>query len=415
MREAITRANSDPSITSILVETRVPVIRLASSLIYSGHQPLRIHGPGIALQPARGSNQEPDSDTYAFPLLVSLGGGDLELSGLTVKNSLRSGVEVHVPADAIGEITVDLINVTLEANALYGLYIDDSAGSAAGVRLRISSSSILNNGSAATDLDGVRIDESGAGGASVIIQDSSFSLNGADGLEIDESGEGDILLAVSNASFNGNGYFDPEDLEDGIDLDEAGPGSVIAQFSKVAVAANHDEGIDLDEAGPGHLHTSMSEVRATLQGDKGVNLTEADEGNLDVVVGNSDFSANDDDGLQFRESEDGSIFATITEVTAHQNDFAFDFREAGAGNLELAMSNTSAVDNRRSGLDFREAGAGNLLSLVSDSEFLSNTEWGIDVRQAGSGSGSLTLDTVSIAENGSGGISLQNVSLFELP
>ena len=148
------------------------------------------------------------------------------MQDLNFRNSTGSGLVVTVPAETSGTVSVSLSRVTMLGNSLFGLLVNDTASSRATIDLYVVSSSFSGNGRAAgvTDIDAVRVNETGAGGIVAIIRDSRLEDNGGDGVELDESGTGDVELRVRRSRFQGNGDQDPDDLEDGLDIDEGGEG-----------------------------------------------------------------------------------------------------------------------------------------------------------------------------------------------
>jgi hypothetical protein len=342
LRAAVAAANDDSSITTIQFQNGVGTIVAESTITYSGPQSLTIIAQGAIL----------DGASEPFDLLIDGGGGNLTLQHLVVQNSGANGIVVAVPSDAVGEVTVALFDVGILDNALFGLHIDDLAGSAAGVGLTVDACSILRNGQAETDKDGIRIDERGEGGIWASVNNSEVEHNGGDGIELDEGGPGDAALAATHSSFSLNGFQDPDDFDDGIDIDEADEGDVLWSMVDVVVNGNADQGCDIDE-------------------DKD---TPEGAGNLIVQLVQVDASGNTKEGIKCDEE--------------------------GPGNLDLQL-NLGLVDGsaKQEGIDVSEADAGNLSVRVVNSVITNNKKAGLAMEQADDGTGSLRLQHVTFSGN----------------
>jgi hypothetical protein len=367
-REAVDMANSDPSVTVIQFANGIGTIELATSVIYTGTQPLRIDGRGAVID-------GPDNgDGFA-----ANGGGDLTLRRLTFRNAYGNGVFVEVPAAANGMLKVSLEDVTLETNGLHGLHIDDQvddindtgSDSDAGVHLSMASSIVAGNGLRPdiSDYDGVRVDEGGVGDLVVTVHKSSYWGNYGDGLEVDERGDGDVHADVRHSDFDDNGDQpqNPDDLEDGFDIDEGEAGSIYARLVHVTAKDNEDEGIDFDEEGTGDIRTTMNQVTATENKDENIQFTEDEE-----------------------ELAGGSIYARFNNVTAN-------------------------ASRDGDGIKLEEFAAGDLTLQVVNSAVNYNADDGFQLEQGLPGDGSARLQRVAIEGNADDAINHDNVDVVQIP
>jgi hypothetical protein len=311
LRAALQKAGTDDSVTAIRVAPAVRTIRIDEALVFTGDQDLKIDGRAT-IQPVAGAEGD-------FDLLSVTGGGDLTLSRLTFRGG-SDGVVVTLPAGATGTVDVTLRGVTIQDNDLFGLHVDDKTNdSAASVRLTVAQSAVLSNGKGASDKDGIRVDEGGAGNIDATILGSRLNRNGAEGVELDEEGAGSVNLRVTASTFNANGFLDPEDFDDGIDVDEADAGDVRVSITASQVNGNFDEGVDLNEGGDGSL-------RLTAVG----------------LVAND----NTDEGIALEETDAGDILASLTAVQARGNGAdGFQAEEGGAGNLRASVFASAITNN----------------------------------------------------------------------
>ena len=350
LRAALQKAGSDPAVTSIRVAPAVQAIRIDGPLVYSGRQGLRIDGRAT-IQPVAGAGGD-------FDLLTATGGADLSLSRLTFRGG-SDGVVVTLPANATGTVDVVLRGVTIIDNDLFGLHVDDKANdSAASVRLTVANSAVLSNGEGASDRDGIRVDEGGAGNIDAVIVASRLNRNGAEGVELDEAGAGGVNLRVTASAFNDNGFLDPEDFDDGIDVDEADAGDVRVSIFASQVNGNFDEGVDLNESDAGSLRLTAAGLTA---------------------------NGNTDEGVALEESDGGDLVATLTAVVARNN---------GAD-----------------GFQAEEGGAGNVRAAVLASTITGNDGFGVRAVQEAPGSGVLTLKTNRLTGNADGPTEVEGTTI----
>ncbi len=274
LRAALAAAGADPRIGRIGVRKGLQPVVLESPLTYAGSQALEIDGHGAVLEGRL------LTDTTLSPTngaLVASGGGDLSVRDLVVRGAGGSGIVVIVPASRAGRIRVTLDRVVLEDNGHHGVLVndlagyfadpftEDSAGSPAGVMVRVQACRFERNGRRGLDYDGLRVNEGGAGSLDAVVSGSDAVDNGGDGIELDERDEGDASAAFDRTRVLGNGGFSREDLDDGIDVDEYGPGDLRARLVDVEARRNAQKGVDLTENGEGDLDVIRD--RVTQQGN----------------------------------------------------------------------------------------------------------------------------------------------------
>ncbi|HEX6141305.1 MAG TPA: hypothetical protein VFZ01_01195 [Geminicoccaceae bacterium] len=339
-RAAVDAANLHPSIDVIRFTRDLGTVQLASTVVYTGAQSLRIEGRDTAI-----------AGDGLFDLLVATGGGDLTLRQIGFSDGLN-GIVVEVPADADGELSTVLFDVTVENNGEFGLLIDDetNGGSNAGIGLDIAWSRFVGNGAdlvagVIEDLDGVRVNERGEGDIAATIHASEFTGNGADGYELDEGGPGDVTLMIRRSRFDGNGLFEPEG-DDGIDIDEADGGSIWLRVVGATFNGNSDDGIGIDESGEGDLMMSLIRVQMSDVGDKGLSADEGDAGDLDLKALLVAADGNVEDGLNFEEAGDGDLFARVVRSAFRDNGQAgIDATQGDAGQGTLRLQNVMFDNN----------------------------------------------------------------------
>jgi hypothetical protein len=347
LRAALEAASADPAVNSIQVGTGLGTVSIASSLEYTGDQPLRIVGNGLVI----------DGGGCGCDLLVASGGADLDLFDLTLKNGNR-GLSVPVPGSVTGRMVVRLVRVTVEDNDGHGVYVGEGAGgSAASLQVEMVSSTVRRNGYAdgSPDLDGIRVEESGEGELTFVARDLAATDNAGDGVDLREAGTGGLVVETQESSFDGNGEQpqDPTEPEDGFDASEAGSGSLDARIIASSASENLDQGIELTESGAGDLRATLSEVDAlSNRGDN--------------ILFQEDF-----DALGGAVPGAGGIIATMTDVTAQEaDDDGAQLDEFGAGDLTVQVQNGDFSDNEDDGLSVTQAGTGigrlHLVNVVTE-------------------------------------------------
>jgi len=330
LRAAFEAASADPRIGGIRLDERLGSIALATPLVLSAAQPIEIDGNGAVVEAAASG-----IGSAAAPLrgaIVSNGGGDLTIRGLTVRGSAGVGILVHVPADRGGELAVTLERVAVEGSRLQGVLVNDQAayfadhetqesgGSSASVRVVLRVCRLVRNGWGGLDNDGLRVNEGGAGSLHVAIDDTIADGNGGEGIELDERGTGDAIVVVRRTSASDNGALTTEDLDDGIDIDETGPGGIEARFVDVSASRNAQQGVELNENNLGDLDLTMTRVTADDNGAEGIEVEEDDHakkhpgepwgGDLNVSLTDVSASRNGRDGerdVDLREKADGEL------------------------------------------------------------------------------------------------------------
>lgn len=330
LKTAIAKANADSSLTTIVFEKDAK-ISLTSPVIYTGKQSLTLQGNGAVIDGAKAGRFVLDKKLLAYTKDASLvfkTAADISINKLSVVNSATRGIAVKIPDTAEGKaIKVSLHQVSILNSALYGLHIDDNAdefddgthGSAIGITLNISHSSIMGNGTGAIDFDGIRVDERGQGSIQATIISTHIDENGGDGLELDEAGAGHVTAILKHVSLNDNGFYNKDDLDDGFDIDERGAGNIEASLFKVLVNGNKDEGLDFDESGKGNVKVRLQHVIVMDTKDEGIKIDEQGVGNLHADLSDVMVMNGTDDGIQITEVGKGRIKAVLLKVTATDN------------------------------------------------------------------------------------------------
>jgi hypothetical protein len=386
LRAAIAAANADPSVRVIQLATGLAPIELQSSLVYSGWQPLTVHGSGVVLD---GAALAPGASAF-----LADGGADLSFSSLTVRHAPGNGIEVQVPAGAHGTLVLTFASVTVSDNGFFGVLINDQtnpladrevdpledfeAGSDAGLVVRVTNSVIRGNGLAALDNDGFRINEGGLGGIDATVLGTVFAGNGADGLELDERAAGDARFTIQQSTLSENGAYDVvTDPDDGIDVDEAGDGDIDGHFVHVEASDNSEQGVDLNENDAGDLRVVMTQVEGSGNGEEGIEFEEDDDfaGGGDIyaelrgVTTDGNGRADDGDaGLKLREKGTGLLVARVVQAwaTGNLNDLGgILFREDATGDMDVEVVQSTASANDDYGIRFQGSGAARLLKVTA--------------------------------------------------
>ena len=391
-RDAIDQANGNPAITRVQFRAGLPTVFLGSTVVFSGLQDLTIDGNGATLDGA-------GTGGVAFSVI---GGGDLAVSNLTVRNAAAEGIAVELPESATGTVSVLLFNVSVINNAGHGILINDqnnpttppegtqpgANGSAASVEVSVVSSRFVENGYSASDRDGLRVNEGGDGDLTITVKFSIFHENGADGIECDERGVGDVRVDMFATQLTGNGPKDPTDLDDGFDIDEYNEGSILGKIVFSLANQNHEEGFDFNENNAGDLRVDMQSVEANENGEEGIDYEEDDDdllsgsgGDLVTVMNGVVTSGNGDGadgGLKIREKASGHLNVTLTNILSTDNFGSGVFvRESSGGNSAVQIDRAVARRNKQSllepaeilghGFEILESGGGLLTATIANS------------------------------------------------
>lgn len=392
-RAAVAQANASGEVGQIVFAGGLAPVALASTVVYTGDQSLRIHGNGAVL----------DGDGFRAETA-----GDLSVSGLTVRDAPGEGLAYVVPSDASGVVRVSLSDVSAIRNAGHGVLLDEQEGaSAASLDVSVVNSTFADNGFSVSDRDGLRAQEGGDGDLVIMLRNVASTGNAADGIELDERGAGDVAFTVSGTAITGNGSFDPEDLDDGMDVDESGDGALRGVVTGSTASDNLEEGWDFNENDAGDFVVDMTNVHASRNGEEGVDFEEDDDdaGGGDLVttlVGvTADDNAGGDAGIKIREKGAGSLAATVRGAQANGNDEdGINVREDGVGDLEASVAQSTTAGNGDDGVNFDENADGDLTAATSHGTSSENADDGV-VADAGSpGAGTLDVFFMTFAGNG---------------
>lgn len=435
LRSAIGLANSNPGITSIEFVGRARTVALTSPVVFAGTQSLSIDGSRSTIDGAAASGTP----------IQFVGGGNVAVSNLTVKNSPAEGITVEVPPTATGTLKVALINVEVADNKGHGILINDqvdtsapenqqppSAGSDASLDVTVIGARFLRNGYSVSDRDGLRVNEGGLGSLTFTMSLSTAANNAADGVELDERGDGSVNFNVSGSTFRENGIFDPADLDDGFDIDEYNDGSLIGKVVFTSAIDNYEEGFDFNENNTGDFRVDMSFVEASGNREEGIDFEEDDDdatfgsaGGGDLVTtlvaikANRNGADGGDGGVKIREKLLGNLGANINGVEASDNLIGgISLREDGTGNFVSAINKATVLRNAGHGIDHDENSGGDLTATVSNTTSSNNTLFGIRADQqlaSGAGVGTLQLTAVTLTGNTGGTTTGSNVTVTTTP
>ena len=315
-----------------------------STVVYTGPQALTVFGSDATITSEAGG---------AFDLFRSSGGGDLFLSNVAFRAGGANGIAVHLPAAATVDVATTLYGVTVVDNADYGLLIEDQVDTAAaGVFLLVSQCSFTGNGTPLVDggnddRDGIRVNEGGLGGVSAQLVQSTFDGNAYDGVEIDERGEGSVDATTSNVTFDNNGFGNDDDTEDGFDIDEDDAGDIVVEVAHSSANGNLDEGFDFSELAAGSLNAVLNRASANANEDEGIKVDEAAGGSLTLQVNNSEVSNSlSQDGIEVAETGSGGLDARLVGCAVSDNDnFGIRASEADPGTGTLRLQSTTIAGN----------------------------------------------------------------------
>jgi hypothetical protein len=418
-RQAIERANADPEVTTVMFRGGVRSVFLQSAVEFSGGQDLTILGNGATLDAAALDGVTP----AALTAFRTTGGGDLAVSGLTIRNAPGEGLAVEVPPTlGGGTVRLWLFNVDVLGNKGHGVLVNDQEdpttaetpegdplppnpnGSAASVEVTVLSSRFVGNGFSVSDRDGLRVNEGGAGTLTFTMRLSTADGNGADGVELDERGDGDVRVDVFGSRFSGNGPLDPADLDDGFDIDELNDGSILGQVVLTTVNDNFEEGLDFNENGAGDLRVNLLLVEANGNREEAIDYEEDDDfaggGDLVTTMAGIRANANGADGgdgaIKIREKGAGALQAALHGIETRDNLYdGVNVREDATGSLAAAIARASSTGNAGEGIVFDERGDGDLTATLSHSTALSNGGADVYAAEASTGTGLLTLVNVT--------------------
>jgi hypothetical protein len=414
-RAAVAAANASASIRAIEFGPGLRPISLQQPVVYTGAQALEIKGNGATLD---GAGLAP-SAAAAF---LANGGGNLTLSGLTVRNAPQHGLTIEIPTGATGTKRLVLVNVRALGNRGHGILINDQVdpldttnpnGSDASLDVSVIGCRFADNGFSVLDRDGLRINEGGNGALVALVTLTHAQHNGADGIEFDERGLGDVRFKISASQFTENGSFDVTlaDLDDGFDIDESNEGSLIGSVILSSANDNFEEGFDFNENHEGDFRVDMTLAEASRNVEEGIDFEEDDDvaggGNLIATLVGIKANGNGpggDAGLKIRERGDGDLEATVRGAETTGNAIGgINIREQQAGSLVTRIEKATATGNRLAGIAVREDDDGSLSANIDRSTADGNTSHGIDFDENSTGDLTATVRKSSSSNNSGAG------------
>ncbi|EBA10896.1 hypothetical protein [Roseobacter sp. CCS2] len=411
LRTALNAASAVNTPTRVLIAVEGDIV-IASGLTYDGTAPIEIAGRGNLIRTEEN-----------VTLLLVPNGADLTVTDLSFRGpggfsaenrgdlngTAGKGIAVDVPADASGNVTLKLTDVTVSDVAGHGVHISDCSlahdcsqgryGSAAGLNIMLTNVVVENAGHGRIDADGLRVDERGDGSIRFTAIGTSFLGAGGDGVELDESGAGDIYADVVRSTFTDNGsYCQPQifdafmpaaskgEFRNNQMAEDAVPGPVIQSPDNTCI----EREVELYSSG------FVKSYAFVIDLEDGIDLDEADDGSIYATMFASVIASNLDQGVDFDEEGSGGINVSYAATQARFNaDDGYKVSEEGAGDVIGRVDMAFATDNGGTGFVFEEEDSGNLNVAVNAATALGN-DVGIKVVQENGGTGGLTVTTSDI-------------------
>ena len=390
-------------------------IVIDSPLTYTGRAPLRITGAGQSLRASGDFNllQVIDGADLAIENLAFIGPGGFSIHRRSARGQRAGkGIALYVGGDRRGTVRLELTDVRVGGVAGHGIHVSDcdlvddcggggsgeGGGSAAGIHVSLRNVAVEGVGHGRFDADGLRVDERGDGGVTLVATGSSFTGAGADGVELDEGGRGDVLLLFADSRADHNGaYCAPAVLQPRLEafLDGAAarrsfreaeraresdvPGEVtgspddrcfereVERYESGLVAfyeikIDFDDGLDIDEAGDGDLRALLVDAQVARNLDEGVDFDEKGRGGIELGVTRSQVEGNSGDGLKLTEKQGGGVSAALHRLVAAGNGGeGVQLKESGKGSVNVLLSASRTAGNGadgRAGVEVLQQGAG---------------------------------------------------------
>ena len=431
LRAALDEASQSGSASQIVMTVSGDIV-IDESLVYTGEAPLEIIGNGQRVR--SGANTD---------LLVSANGGDLAISdlafegpgGFSILNrgdvdgqTAGKGIFLDVRGDQSGMVELALTNVSVKGVANHGIHVSDctladdcgggaggaGAGSPASLRIRLNNVSVDGVGNGKFDADGLRADERGAGDIHLSANASEFARVGADGLELDEGQAGSIQSTFVRTAFIDNGpYCDPEILagfmpsvpEDSFEEGVMQPADIPPTVTGSPDDRCFVREVSFYDAG------SVEEYEFDLDLDDGIDFDESDAGDLNLAMVESTVSGSYDEGVDMDESGPGDGNLRYINTLAYANsDDGFKMSEDDAGGIDGVAFGSVSRDNGGVGVVFEEEAEGNLVVQISDVHTVNNDDsddTGLEIVQEDAGTGELSLAGSQIED----GMEVEGVSV----
>lgn len=414
LRAALAQAAEQNAPVTIVIFAEGDIV-IDDTLSYTGHAPLSLFGNATRI-----------TSQADVTLLASTGGADLYMRNILLdgpggwdlenRNTgpAGKGLFVGLRDDQSGTLSIELQNVRVSGTAGHGIHVSDclradacgraNDGSAASILLRLNAVEVLGAGRGVFDADGLRVDERGAGGITVFLDNARFAENGADGIELDEGQAGDVVLRSSGSAFELNGdYCDPERLADfRPDPPEAAfaPGAMAEDAIPGPVSGAPDDACISGEVAL-HADGSVSDYGFVIETKDGMRIRESGPGSILSLIERAGVIGNFDQGLDFVETAEGDIRSTLIGTFARDNaDDAYRHSEEGPGSVVGSLVGAVADGNGGRGVVFGEAGQGDLriTGYRVRTQFNNGEGPGLKVLQADEGTGVVNLGQSQISD-----------------
>ncbi|MEN9059917.1 hypothetical protein [Ponticoccus litoralis] len=417
LRAALEQASGQEAPATIVIFAEGD-IAIEDTLTYSGQAPLSLFGNATRITAQRDVtllSLTGGADLYMRNIrLEGPGGWDLENRSA---GPAGKGLFVALSVDQTGSLSVELENVQVTGTAGHGIHVTDCLraedcgadaggqdGSAASILLRMNGAEVLGAGRGALGADGLRVEERGDGGITLLLNNVRFAENGGNGIALDEGQGGDVVLRSSGSAFETNGgYCDPDRLAPflpdppGASFD---PGAMARDAIPGAVGGSPEDAC-FERRVALHGDGSVADYAFALKAGDGVEIHEAGSGAIHALIERAGVIGNFGAGLDFAETGGGDIRSTLIGTFARDNaGDAYGHRETGPGAVTGALAGAVAEGNGGRGFVFAEEGAGDLTvtGYRLRSQYNNGEGPGVEALQLGAGTGAVTLGQSQISD-----------------
>ena len=258
-----------------------------------------------------------------------------------IANSTAQGILLN---NVQGPITIT--DNTIQQNALEGIALNNTQGQ---VDLLLARNQILNNGSAATDGDGVRLEfRNSASGNATIINNTIANNSGAGGLA---DGVDIRLFDAATGTFNLADNAITGNQLNGIAIDLEGTAQGTFNASRNTIANNQLNGVAILESN--NAQGQFNFDANTISGNqlKGFQAIFADSSRGTVNLTNSNITGNQDDGVFLQTSDQAQAIATVLNNSITNNGNYGIFTTAnGTSQLRVLASGNTISGNSIAGV-----------------------------------------------------------------
>ncbi|WP_418593774.1 hypothetical protein [Ponticoccus sp. (in: a-proteobacteria)] len=334
LRAALEQASGQEAPATIVIFAEGD-IAIEDTLTYSGQAPLSLFGNATRITAQRDVtllSLTGGADLYMRNIrLEGPGGWDLENRSA---GPAGKGLFVALRAEQTGSLSVELENVQVTGTAGHGIHVTDCLrvedcgadaggqdGSAASILLRLNGAEVLGAGRGALGADGLRVEERGDGGITLLLNNVRFAENGGNGIALDEGQGGDVVLRSSGSAFETNGgYCDPDRLAPFLPDPPEGsfdPGAMARDAIPGAVGGSPEDAC-FERRVALHGDGSVADYAFALKAGDGVEIHEAGPGAIHALIERAGVIGNFGAGLDFAETGGGDIRSTLIGTFARQ-------------------------------------------------------------------------------------------------